>query len=83
MKKPLPKTPTLDAMLKVKPQSQAIGQFLDWLSSQKELTVCQYDDATERYWPARFSIEEIIAEHLGINLKKAEKEKLALLESIR
>jgi len=37
--KPL-KTPTLDRMVAVKEQSQACGEFLEWLMTEKKLTLC-------------------------------------------
>jgi len=34
------KTPELDKMLKVQPQSQAIGDFLSWLGDEKNVRLC-------------------------------------------
>ena len=41
-----PPTPTLDKVIKVAPQSQVIGEFMEWLS-QEGITLCQWQDAKE------------------------------------
>lgn len=37
-----PATPTLDRMAELRDESQAIGEFLDWLLSIKRATICQH-----------------------------------------
>ena len=82
-------------MVKVKPQSQAIGQFLEWLGDQN-IQLAKYhehgENCTERarecgysendLAPHRESTEAIRARYFNIDLKKVEEEKRALLEEI-
>ena len=89
-------TPELDKMLAVKNKSQAIGEFLEWLESN-DMTIARYatkddcyDDEGDRtdinegdYLPVRLSIENMLAKYFGLDLNKAEKEKQALLESLK
>lgn len=89
-------TPETDKMIAVKDQSQAIGEFLEWLD-EKGWWICRSatqedtrDDEGERtgiregdLLPIYKSIEILLAEYFNIDLKKAEQEKRALLESLR
>lgn len=43
------KTPTLDKMLSVKDQSQAAGQFLDWLVSEKGFVLAKYHEHNDEH----------------------------------
>lgn len=36
-----PATPTLEAMSEIHPQSQAIGEFLEWLSTEKSIVLAE------------------------------------------
>jgi hypothetical protein len=73
-------TPELDKMTKVKDQSQAIGEFLEWLQSKK-WSICSEDEGN--YFPITQRIEEILAKYFKINLDKAERERQAILNNIR
>lgn len=85
------KTPTLDRMMEVKDQSQEIGSFLDWLSSEKKITLCEdrgqtcmmYHGKATYHSPIMTSFEELLAEYFEIDLKEADKEKRGLLASLR
>lgn len=78
-------TPELDKMLSNKDKSQTIGEFLDWLMSEKKVILCVYDEKISEHhpYPIRKSIEELLAEYYGIDLKKCEKERMALLNNLR
>jgi hypothetical protein len=80
-------TPELDKMLAVKDQSNALGEFLEWMGS-KGLWICRSatkeDDITEgTLLPVYKSTEVMLAEYFGIDLNKAEKEKRAVLEELQ
>lgn len=83
--KPIP-TPTLDKMKEVKSESQAIGEFLEWAQGQG-LHLCEQVEVnswgSQQYMPVSKSIETLLAEHFGIDLKKAEQEKRAILATLR
>lgn len=90
---PMPET---GKMLAVKDQSTAIGGFLEWLD-EKGLWLCRSatkedtrDDDGEStgtregdLLPVYKSKEILLAEYFNIDLKKVEKEKRALLESLQ
>lgn len=79
-------------MQDVREDSQAIGEFLDWLFNSKEYMIARHltdeeeeegdleEDALIRI---HINIEGILAEYFKIDLVQAEKERCELLESIR
>lgn len=67
-------TPELDKMLEVKPQSQVIGEFLDWLQNTKHYSICELIDEDDRYVSIMKSIEQLLAEYFGIDLNEVERE---------
>lgn len=87
-----PKMPECERMRAVKDQSQAIGEFLTWLSGTKGLVLAEWrpsemfmggERAPDELFPVTISIEVILAEHFDIDLNKVEEEKCALLDHIR
>jgi hypothetical protein len=93
-------TPTLNKMQSVKNQSQALGEFLEWLQSEKHFSFGTYhkhdddcyDDYEEKntcgYYvvylnPVRIDIEVLLAEYFDIDLNAVEREKRAILKSLR
>ncbi len=76
-----PPTPELDKMLAVKDKSQAIGEFLDWLQHDKNYVLAEYGEK-DRLYPLYSSIETLLAEYFGIDLKKIEQERRAILKSL-
>lgn len=64
---------------KVSAQSQAIGEFLGFSG----YTLCSWDEESEEYLTAPGSIEQILAKYYGIDLRKLEAEKQAMLNEIR
>ena len=73
-------TPELDKMLVVKDKSLILSGFLDWLQEQ-HYVLAQYDG--DELIPVFKDPEHLLADFFGIDLKKAEKERVALLESLR
>lgn len=98
MAKTIP-TPEIDKMHAVKEQSQAIGEFLEWLQQEKAWELAAYhqheeacyDDEGDRTCGMRtsepfivnYSIERLLAEYFEIDLKKVDDEKRAILESLQ
>lgn len=78
--------PEHDKLSKISDESQAIGQFIDWLSTQK-MTVAEwipiqgYRD--DQLTPMSGSITELLAAYYGIDLGKIESEKRQMLETMR
>jgi len=73
--------------------SQKIGEFLEWLSEQGysicdlvEDVECEDEDCgivSDQWLSIPKGKEEVLSNYFGIDLKKAEEERCALLESIR
>jgi len=74
------KTPELDRLSAISEKSHIIGGFLEWLC--EDHTICVWDEPGE-YFPTHKSIEKLLAEYFNIDLKKVEKEKSALLDTLR
>jgi len=78
----MPGCPECDKMLKVAQDSHKLGEFIDWLNGQ-EITLCTWDSYNEQYVNCHENPENLLARYFGIDLKKVEQEKRALLDVIR
>lgn len=83
-----PHTPELDKMSALRPKAQVIGEFLDWLRDERGYSITEFredddDDEGGRYWPVTAGIEKLLAEFLGLDLNKIEKERQAILDALR
>ena len=85
-------TPELDKIQANRTESQSIGDFLDWLRNDHNLSLCKYDekaiceDCEEEvggYISSHLSVEQLLAQYFGVDLNKAEEERQALLAQIR
>jgi hypothetical protein len=74
----MPETPEHHKLNRVRDQSQACGEFLEWLSG-KRLVLCFYDDESAQYQPAHVGITRLLAEFFGIDQDRLSAEKDALL----
>lgn len=79
----VPPTPELDKMSAAKTQSQPAGEFLEWLLGEKGFVLAKYEGDANYPHPIYETIEELLAEHFEIDLKKIEEEKRAMLEYLR
>ena len=70
--------PECEKALAVKDKSQELGNFI----TEGGYTLCKWHDKWERYMPTNNSVEEILADHFGIDLKKMEKEKQQILDGL-
>ncbi len=78
--------PEHEKMQAVKAESQAQGEFLDWLANVKGLTLCRLSDEPgyhDRLVPAYETIERLLAEYHDIDLDAIEAEKRAMLADAR
>lgn len=73
--------PECEKMRAVHEKSQAIGEFLDWLSERGIILASYYEEAGLS--PYRVNIVELLAEYFDIDLDKAEQEKRTILEELR
>src|SRR5512135_3462017 len=79
----------------VKDRSQSIGEFLEWLRSEKGYVICERlrtsagdeeeeeDDADYELVPANLGITKLLAEFFKIDLEKIEAEKRQMLDQLR
>lgn len=85
MRKSTVKTPTLDKMRAVKAESQKIGAFIDWLTTNA-MPICK-ETSDPRYGsemaPITDSTENLLARYFEIDLEKVELERRALLAELR
>lgn len=83
------KTPELDKLKKVQHESQAIGEFLDWLMNEKHIQLAEYGKGELRddiLYPMMHGshglIEELLAEFYGLDLDKMDKEREAIYQDL-
>lgn len=72
-----PKSSECERLRLVCDKSQVIGEFLDWVLEAKDAELCAAN------FPLRISHEKLLAEYFDIDLKKVEKERIALMAWIR
>jgi len=81
-------TPELNKISEVQPDSQVIGQFLEWLDEQEiylaEWTGSDCDECGDEHLMRMIrGKEKLMAQYFSIDLVKAEKERQAILDDIR
>jgi hypothetical protein len=78
--------PEHEKMQKVRAESQAQGEFLEWLEEQ-QIRLCKYvaDEPGFRasFQPVHCRKESLLAQYHGIDLKKIESEKQQMLDELR
>lgn len=67
---------------KIIPYSNKIGEFLDWLETEKSVYLYRYDE-DEQVCAFPYNKEQILAEFFNIDLNKVESERRKLLSEIR
>lgn len=83
--------PEHEKLHEVKDQSQACGQFVDWLAEEKGIHLAEWinvydeweDEHKQELVYARPRLTALLAEHFGIDEYKLELEKRAMLDEIR
>lgn len=94
-----PECPECERLHEVAPESQKIGEFLEWLKCHKGLMLAKYhthsdgcyDDDDDRVCgyrsddlePVHNPTEKLLAEYFKIDLDKVENERRALLDYLR
>jgi hypothetical protein len=65
----------------IQKQSQAVGEFLEWLNSEG-FWICKRGPRDE-YWPTSRRMQSLLAEHFEIDENKIDAEKEAMIEECR
>lgn len=75
--------PEHEKLQAIQRQSQAIGEFLEWLpTSRRGLVIARQAAESDRWYPAFVPIVELLAEYFGIDLAAMENEKRSMLASL-
>ena len=80
-----PLTPEHDKAKKFASEMQAIGEFLDWLTSVRHLHIASYDVDPDVLFPmpmTDLNINKLIAEFYGIDFKAYQAEKEAVYQYV-
>lgn len=91
--------PEHDRMRAISDQSQTVGEFVEWLSSDKRIRLATYPDCisdtadhvcgagdcvkSQHLYTVDTPIEKLLAEFFDIDLDTIEAEKRAMLDSLR
>ena len=73
----------LDKVADCHEESQIVSNFVDWMLDEKGLGICEYAGGDNGWIPVNKTGETLRNEYFGIDAKKLEKERQALLDSIR
>ncbi len=74
--------PECAKLAEVSGMSQAIGEFLEWMGQDTPIVLAQYGEDGDLFM-ASTNREKLLAEFFEIDLNKVEKERRAMLDSIR
>lgn len=90
------KYPELEKVEQIQDKSQPVGEFLEWLTTERGIVLAQYHKHTEKcygidefykcgfnddlLYPCRIGIEKLLAEFFHIDLDKVEMERRQLIK---
>lgn len=76
-----PGMPETNRLVAVSRESQAIGEFLEWLATESGYVLGSYGDSISdhRLYPVHVSIERLLALYYGIDLDRVSRERQRLL----
>lgn len=78
--------PEHEKLSAVRDESQAIGEFLDWLNHCRNYRLCSHSEGylgQAKWEPIYLTIEKVLAEYYKIDLSALEAEKQHMLDAIR
>jgi hypothetical protein len=78
----LPATPNLNKVAASRDDARVIGQFLEWLRDERELTIAEWLNR-EDLVPARIGTERLLHEYFKIDEEKLEQERRSILDTYR
>lgn len=78
-------TPELDKQRAVieSGASDTLTEFYDWLTDERGYVIAEWDAGERAYFSIGWSPETLFAQFFGIDLKKIESERRAILEELR
>lgn len=75
--------PEHDKLSAVVDKSQAIGEFLEWLSTDQGMVIAEFDEVYDHYTPVHRSHSDWLARYFQIDQVQIEREKRAMLDGMR
>lgn len=73
--------PELEKLKAVSDKSQDIGEFIDWLQTEKGIFFGTWEGDNVKV--VRASTESLLADYFGIDLKKVESEKNQIFQQLK
>jgi hypothetical protein len=73
--------PEHEKLAKVQDRSQAVGEFLEWLTSEQHYVIAEYEGDT--LWPVQRALNSWLAQFFQIDPVALEREKRAMLDHQR
>lgn len=77
------KFPEHEKLSAVQDKSQAIGEFLEWLTGERGYEIAEYTDSSDWPLPVRYNTQSLLAEFFGIDLVKLDDEKRCMIDAIQ
>lgn len=78
--------PETQKMVNAAPESQSIGEFVEWMGAQG-IQLAEFVEiegySEPKLMPVSRSLENMLADYFGIDLKAVEKERRKILASLR
>lgn len=78
-----PSYPECEKLRALHPERMALLAFIEWLHQDKKWTIAQPLPSGERYMPVLQQAEAIVFEYLGVDTKKLEEERRAMLSALQ
>lgn len=83
-----PAAPECDKLVSNAQESHKIGDFLDWLIDDKGYAICEEAHDSQampeyEYFPIRQGFEALLADYFGVDMKKVERERRAILKYVQ
>jgi len=75
--------PECDKLLAVNAKCQIIGEFLEWLYMTENVQLAHYPEEGNTLYPYNKPLNKLLASFFDIDMDKVEKERMAMIESMR
>lgn len=75
--------PEHEKLFAVAPQTQAVGEFLEWLAENYHCELGRPEGRNAEFRPVPRTLDELLAEWTGVDLVRLEQEKRAMLDELR
>jgi hypothetical protein len=80
---PVDPYPEHEKMTAVQTETQAVGEFLEWVMSEHHCELGRPEGRRAEFRSVGLSVQQLLANWKGIDLVKAEQEKRAMLKAMR